>query len=83
MSHAYSEDIMFVFQKAEDALKDGFVTLSTTWWMRCCDATVGRYERQDSLIGWVFDGYLMRRARSELACCHGRRKPFAMKVNFV
>jgi hypothetical protein len=59
MSHAYSENPVNMFQKAEAAPEGGLVTPSTTWWMRCFDATGGRLQRQDSLIGWVFDGYLM------------------------
>ena len=42
MSHAYTEDPMTVFQKAEAAPKDGLVTLSTTWWMRCPEPNVGQ-----------------------------------------
>ena len=82
MSHAYSENPVNMFQKAEAAPEGGLVTLSTAWWIRCFDATGGRLQRQDSLIGWVFDGYLMGTLRSDQEHGQKRRNPFSMKVNF-
>jgi hypothetical protein len=82
MSHAYSENPVNMFQKAEAAPEGGLVTLSTAWWMRCFDATGGRLQRQDSLIGWVFDGYLMGLLHSDQEHGQKRRNPFSMKANF-
>gem|GEM_PF-5461183 len=41
MSHAYSENPANMLQKAEAAPEGGLVTLSTAWWMRCWEPTIG------------------------------------------